>query len=158
MIREFNKLEPHEAEFLFKVPALVCLLIAGADGKIDRKEIREAIAIAGKNKELKGVLFEYFQVVFDDFEDKLKILMQSYPYEAAQRNPILIEELSAINSLLPRLSKEFSVPFYHMLLDLAKKIASSSGGWLGIKSVGEQEAKYMGLPMITDPSKNQASP
>jgi hypothetical protein len=153
MIREFKKLEPHEAEFMFKAPVLVCILIAGADGKIDQKEIREAISIAAKNKRAEGVLFEYFQVVFDDFEDKLKIAIQNYPYESTQRTPIITEELAAINSLWSKLSPEFSAPFYEMLLNIAKKIASSSGGWLGINSISPQEARYLNLPMVTDPSK-----
>jgi hypothetical protein len=37
---------------------------------------------------------------------------------------------------------------------VAMKIASSSGGWLGIKAVSPEEAKYINLPMIIDPSKN----
>jgi hypothetical protein len=153
MIREFKKLAPHEAEFMFKAPVLVCILIAGADGKIDQKEIREALTIAGKKKESKGILFDYFQVVFDDFEDKLKIAIQNYPFEAAQRNPIITEELAVLNTVWSRLNPEFSVPFYEMLLDLAKRIASSSGGWLGIKSISPQEAKFITLPMISHPSK-----
>jgi hypothetical protein len=153
MIKEFRKLGPDESEFMLKVPVLVCILIAGADGKIDRKEIKEAISVASRNKESKGLLSEYFQEVSKDFEDKLKILIQNYPYESTQRNPIIIEELSAINAIWPRLSKEFSHNFYQMLLDLSDKVASSSGGWLGIKSVGSQEAKYVKLPMISDPSK-----
>jgi hypothetical protein len=153
MIKEFRKLEPHEYEFMLKAPVLVCILIAGADGQIDRKEIQQAIAIAAKNKELKNTLSEYFQEVSNDFEDKLKVLIQSYPYESTQRTPLIIQELAMINSVWPRLSKEFSVSYYHMLLDLSAKIASSSGGWLGIKSVGSEEAKYIKLPMITDPSK-----
>lgn len=154
MIKEFRKLEPDEAEFMLRAPVLVCILIAGADGKIDRKEIREAIAIAGRNREATGILAEYFREVFDDFEDKLKIAIQSYPYETTQRTPMLVEELSTINSIWPKLSTEFCAMFYHMLLDIAEKIAASSGGWLGIGAVGPQEAQYIKLPMVMDPTKN----
>jgi hypothetical protein len=138
---------------MLKAPVLVCILIAGADGEIDRAEIQEAISIASKNKATKGVLSEYFQEVSNDFEDKIKILIQNYPYESTQRTPIIIAELAEINKLWPKLSSEFSKSFYRMLLDLSAKIASSSGGWLGIKSVGAQEAKYIKLPMISDPDK-----
>jgi hypothetical protein len=153
MIKDFKTLGPHESEVMLKAPVLVCILIAGADGEIDRKEIQQAISVAGKNKAIKGVLSEYFQEVSNDFEDKIKILVQGYPYEATKRTPIVIEELSEINKIWPKLSPEFSKSFYNMLLDLSAKIASSSGGWMGIKAVGEQEAKYVKLPMITDPAK-----
>jgi hypothetical protein len=153
MITEFRNLDPHESEFMLSVPMLVCILIAGADGNIDRKEIKEAISVAGKNRESKGVLADYFREVSDDFEDKLKILVQGYPYESTQRNPIITEELSRINQLWAKLSPEFSRSLYEMLLDLSEKVASSSGGWLGIKSVGSQEAQYLKLPMIQPPSK-----
>ena len=154
MIKAFKNLDGQESELMFKVPALVCVLIAGADGDIDRKEIREAIAIASKNKNDKdSPLYEYFQEVFGDFEDKLKVVIQSYPYESTLRTPILVEELSQVNHLWLKVPAEFAQEFYKMLLDLAQRIASSSGGWLGIKSVGPQEARYVKLPMITDPLK-----
>jgi hypothetical protein len=152
-MKEFRKLESQESEFMLKAPVLVCILIAGADGTIDRKEIQEAISIASKNKEVKGVLSEYFHEVSNDFEDKLKILIQSYSRDPVQRESVIVGELSAINTLWPKLNKDFASSFYAMLLDLAAKVASSSGGWLGIKSVGAQEAKYVKLPMINDPSK-----
>jgi hypothetical protein len=153
MMKEFRKLEPHEYEFMLKAPLLVCILIAGADGKIDRNEMQEAISIASRNKNTKGVLSEYFQEVSNDFEDKLKVLIQGYPYESTQRSPIIIDELSAINAIWPKLNHDFALSFYNMLLDLSARVASSSGGWLGIRSVGSQEAKYVKLPMISDPSK-----
>ena len=153
MIKEFRNLDRHESEFMFSVPMLVCILIAGADGDIDRKEIREAISVASKNKESSGILSDYFREVANDFEDKLKVLIQSYPYESTQRDPIITEDISRINRLWAKLDPEFSVNLYRMLLDLSEKIASSSGGWLGIKSVGSQEARYVKLPMIQDPSK-----
>lgn len=153
MIKQFKKLEPQEAEILLKAPILVCILIAGADGQIDRNEIKEAISMAGKNKATLNVLSDYFNEVSDDFEDKLKIVMQNYPYEFTQRNPIVIEELATINTIWQKLDAEFAGSFYEMLLELAEKIATSSGGWLGIKAVGSEEAKYVKLPMLINPSK-----
>jgi hypothetical protein len=154
MISEFSSLNDQEQEFMLKVPILVCILIAGADGEIDKKEIREAIAITQKNKTSNKVLANYFLEASVDFEDKLKVLIQSYPYESTQREPLLILELSQINTIWPKLPPGFSNAFYVMLMELSEKIASSSGGWLGINSVGEKEAKYVSLPMIQAPSKN----
>ena len=150
MIKEFDKLSEREVELMLKAPVLVCILIAGADGTIDRKEIKGAIAQTQKKN--KFALAAYLKEVSQDFEDKIKILIQSYPYESVQRNPILIEELGLLNGLWKKMDKRFSIQVYHMLKELAEKIAASSGGLWGMKTVANEEAKYVQLPMINDPS------
>jgi len=151
MIREFEKLTEQEAELLFKAPFLVCILIAGADGTIDKKEIKGAISIAEKKHKKVGIMAPYFKELAQDFEDKLKIMIQSYPYESTQRSPLIIAELSELSKLWTKLPKEFSTEFYATLLDIAQGIASSSGGMLGIRSVDAEEAKYLQLNMIQKP-------
>ena len=151
MIKELARLKESEVELMLKAPVLLCILIAGADGTIDRKEIKEAINVTVKKKD-KTILDSYFKEVSQDFEDKLKILLQSYPYESTQRSPILIQELSQLNPILGKLDKLFSQAFYDMLKELAEKIAGSSGGFWGMMSVDSEEAKYIRLPMIEDPS------
>ena len=88
MIKEFDNLTDNETELMLKAPVLVCILIAGADGTIDKREIKEAIAHT--QRKTKASLAGYLKEVSQDFEDKIKILIQSYPYESTQRNPILI--------------------------------------------------------------------
>lgn len=152
MIKELERLNESEVELMLKAPVVLCILIAGADGTIDKKEIKEAINVTVKKKD-KTILDNYFKEVSQDFEDKLKVLLQSYPYKSSQRNPILIQELSQINPILKKLDKTFSKPFYDMLKELAEKIAGSSGGLWGMMSVDSEEAKYMRLPMLDDPAK-----
>ena len=152
MIKELESLKESEVELMLKAPVVLCILIAGADGTIDRREIKEAINVTVKKKD-KTILNNYFNEVSQDFEDKLKILLQNYPYQSAQRNPILIRELSELNPILKKLDKSFSKPFYDMLKELAQKIAGSSGGLWGMMSVDSEEAKYMRLPMLDDPAK-----
>ncbi len=152
MIKELESLKEREVELMLKAPVVLCILIAGADGTIDRREIKEAINVTVKKKD-KTILDNYFKEVSQDFEDKLKILLQNYPYQSAQRNPILIQELSELNPILKKLDKSFSKPFYDMLKELAQKIAGSSGGLWGMMSVDSEEAKYIQLPMLDDPAK-----
>ena len=154
MIPEFQKLEDNEIELVYKAPILVCILIAGADGTIDKKEISGAIKFAQKkHRRSLSPVATLFKEVATDFEDKMKILIQSYPFESTQRDPILIEELSALNPLWPKLDRTFTTEYYKTLREIAEKIASSSGGMFGYKSIGQEEAKYMSLPMINDPSQ-----
>lgn len=155
MISPLEGLTVGEQEFMHKAPILVCILIAGADGNIDREEIKGAIAQAKKKtRNSSEGMMELYREIGEDFEDKLKILLQAYPVEVTQRNPMIVEELSQLNSILPKIEKNFAVQFYQSICDLAMKVAESSGGWFGMKSVGEAEAKYVKLPMIKDPAAN----
>lgn len=139
---------------MVKAPLLVCILIAGADDHIDRKEMRKAMELInlphGKNKS--SPLAGFYTLVVEDFEDKLKVVIQNYPVDTTKRNTLIISELEGLNSLLPKLSKPFAIAFYRSLKKLAVGIAESSGGLLGIQSVGEEEARFIDLAMITDPS------
>ncbi len=155
MIHELEKLLPAEAEQIFKSPLLVCILIAGADDDIDRKEISKAIQIAqGKQKKNNSRLVKFFQLMAEDFEDKLKVVMQSFPNKARDRNPLIVKELQQLNQILPKIDPSIAIEFYKSLLEISHAVAKSSGGLLGMQSVGEEEAKYISLPMIQAPSVN----
>lgn len=153
MVPEFEMLSEAEVELMFKAPILTCILIAGADGNIDQTEIQEAINVANtKARRSRARLIEFYRMMSEDFEDKLKVLIQSFPNDAKQRNPLVVEELKQLNPILSKISRKFAVEFYNSMKEIAQKIAESSGGVLGIKSVGSEEAKFVGLPMIKDPS------
>ncbi len=153
MVPELDKLTASEVELVYKSPMLVCILIAGADGKIDRKEIKEALSFAEKRHRTSiSSVSVFFKEISKDFEDKLKSLIQSYPYEATQRNPLIVEELTGLNQIWFKVESSFAQEFYKTLLRIAESIASSSGGLLGYKSIGLEEARYVKLSMLKDPS------
>jgi hypothetical protein len=153
MVPEIHSLNPHEMELVYKAPILVCILIAGADGKIDRKEIQEAIRHAEKRKNRSASSVSVlFHEIAQDFEDKMKIVLQNYPYESTQRNPLIAEELAELNAIWPKIDPAFAEEFYKTLLGLAEKIAGSSGGLLGYNSIADEEARYIKLSMIKNPA------
>ncbi len=151
MLREFGALDSREVELMLKAPILVCMLIAGADGKIDSKETNKAIAVTRRKAKSSNVLWQYFSVASEDFEEKLRILLQDYPADASERNEILVEELAGLNNVLPRVEASFQKQFYSLLVELAREVASSSGGLLGYNAIDKEEARYLGLDMITPP-------
>jgi hypothetical protein len=154
MIPEFSKLSAREIELMFKAPVLACILIAGADGEIDRKEIQSAIEFARKKqKKAQDNLLQFYRLVGEDFEDKFKIVLQSYPAEPAQRTEMIALELAQLNQVLPKLNKAFASAFYTSIREISMNIANSSGGLLGLNKVGNEEAKYVSLPMVKDPSQ-----
>lgn len=140
---------------MIKGPILTCILIAGADDHVDNKEIKGTIEMA-RNKQKKakgGPLGRFYEMVTEDFEDKLKIVLQSYPVNAAKRNDIISDELKGLNEILPKLDMAFAIEYYNSIKDIARGTAESSGGLLGIKSVGSEEALLVDLPMVQNPSK-----
>lgn len=153
MVPELDRLSASEVELIYKTPMLVCILIAGADGEIDKKEIKQAMTFAEKkHKRSLSSVSVLFKEISHDFEDKLKSLIQSYPYEATQRNPLLVEDLSSINAVLKKLDPSFAQEYYKTLLSIAESIATSSGGLLGYNSIGAEEAQFIKLSMIKDPA------
>src|SRR5690349_12602540 len=133
MIPQLDSLSTEEQEFMLKAPILVCILIAGADGDIDRDEIKGAISQAKKKqRNASDKMMELYREIGEDFEDKLKILLQAYPVDVTQRNPIIVDELSELNKILPKIEKQFAIQFYQSICDLAMKVAESSGGWFGM--------------------------
>lgn len=149
MIPEFDHLTKEEIELAYKAPILVSILIAGADGTIDRKEIEGAIhSVEKKHKRSFTSLSTLLKEIGSDFEDKFKMLIQDYPYESSQRTPLIVEDLAKLNTLLPKLDPGFAKEFYTALLSIAEKTARSSGGFLGMSKIGEEEARYLKLPMI----------
>lgn len=152
MIPEFENLNDSESELMAKAPILVCILIAGADGRIDKKEIKGALSVASKSNTSDSLLGAYFNYVFQDFEDKILVLMQNYPHKPENRTSVIINELSAINEILPKINREFGTEFYSMLKELARKTAAASGGVLGINAVAPEEEKLLNLSMIHPPA------
>ena len=152
MVRELSKLTSAEQELVYKAPFLVSILIAGADGKIDRTEIREAIrfaehSVVSSDLSLRQLMHE----IATDFEDKLRVLLQHYPRESASRNPMLVEDLSQLNAVWSKLETKYAIDFYDLLINIARHIAESSGGLMGIRSVGSEEARYINLSMLQKP-------
>ena len=154
MVDQFNNLTQEEVDLMFQVPMLVAILIAGADNNIDKTEMKEAITLSKiKQQKARKELLDYYKEVGQDFEDKLKVMIQKYPIDAEIRNPEIIAQLTRLNEIFPKLDKNFAMDFYASIKDMARKIAESSGGVLGYMSIGYEESKLISLEMIKDPSK-----
>ncbi|HHP7240700.1 MAG TPA: hypothetical protein ACFCUD_03465 [Cyclobacteriaceae bacterium] len=153
MIPEFENLRPEEVEIMLRAPVLVSILIAGADGNIDKREMKEAIATArSKQSRAREQLVDYYKLVGKDFDKRFQEMVKEFPNKPEDRNPLITKELRRLNRILPKLDNNFAVKFYASLKELAKKIAESSGGVLGYLSVSYEEAKLMDLKMIMDPA------
>jgi hypothetical protein len=153
MINYLNPLNEEEKLFLQKAPVLVAILIAGADNKIDKSEIKEALRIS-RYKPIKAriLLKDFYSSIGDEFEYNLIEEIASLPREARKRTPLILEELKKLNTILSKLDRKFAIQFYESMKDIAKKIAKSSGGVLGYISVDYEESKLMELKVIKNPA------
>jgi hypothetical protein len=155
MVPELKRLSAAELEILLKAPLLVSILIAGADGEIDRNEIKGAMDTARKKAKGKSSLQAYYTDVAQDFEDKLKILLQGYSSSPDQRSTQITDELVSLNAIFKKVEGNLALEIYNSLKSLALTIAKSSGGLFGMKSIGAEEAKYIDLNMIQSPGTSR---
>ncbi|MEQ8582925.1 MAG: hypothetical protein RIC30_11695 [Marinoscillum sp.] len=154
MIKEFENLREEEIDVLLTAPVYVAILIAGADGNIDKSERKEAIDVAhSKQSRAREQLVDYYKLVGESFESKFNKLIDELPENAEERNKVLTAELRKLNFILPKMDKNFGVKLHASLKELAKKIAEASGGVLGYLSVSYEESKLIELQMIKEPGK-----
>ena len=153
MIPEFEPLREDEIDVLLKAPVYVAILIAGADGTIDKTEKKQAIDVArNKQSRARDQLAEYYKIVGEKFESNFYSLLDALPAGTEDRTQAVSIELRKLNFILPKIDKNFGIKLHSSLKDLAKKIAEASGGVLGYLSVSYEEAKLMELRMIKEPS------
>jgi hypothetical protein len=154
MIQEFEQLDHEESELMYALPIYVSILIAGADGTIDGSEIKKAVSLSGlKTLKARKELLEYYKTVNQDYEDKFKMTIANLPRGAKEREKLLIENISKVNDIFPKIEKAFSIKLYASIKDIAKHIAEASGGVFGYMSVGYEESKLLELKMIKNPGK-----
>ncbi|GAB3336434.1 hypothetical protein GCM10027429_19760 [Marivirga atlantica] len=153
MIPEFEKLQPEEVELLNKVPAMVTILIAGADEEISKSELQKAVSLTKtKQSKARRELLSYYQQVGPDFEEILNDLLKSYPEDPETRSKMVIEDLERLNEILPKLDKAWAVQFVESMKEIAKKVAEAAGGVFGYLAIGYEESKLIDLKMIKKPA------
>ena len=153
MIKDLEVLDPKEIELVYNAPILTSILISGADGNIDRKEINAAIQFARKNaKRSRAMLYQFYTEVADHYDSKLADMINMFPEETEERNKIISRELTKLNEIFKKVSKAFTVVYYVSLKEIANKIAKSSGGFFWFFRISKEEEDFINLPMIKDPA------
>ncbi|RUA28806.1 MAG: hypothetical protein DSY77_15710 [Bacteroidetes bacterium] len=149
MIPELKNLTESEIDLLKKIPAMVTILIAGADEEISKSELKEAINLTKiKQSKARKELLSYYQDIAPDFEKSLNELLDSYPKEAEVRSKQVVEEIERLNDILKKVDKNWAIQFVDSMKDIAKKVAEAAGGVFGYLSIGYEESKLIDLKMI----------
>lgn len=150
VVKQLENLTEDERELVLLAPALVTVLISGADNDFSKEEEEQAF----KAVHFRGILgdqllFDYYKAVDHSFASSVNHIKQKYEGNADQRGERITQELAKLNDILPKIDKKFA----HVLLDnwrsLAKSIAKADGGIFGYGSISYEEGELIGLEMIT---------
>jgi hypothetical protein len=149
-----ENLTTEETEKLCMAPVWVTLLIAGADQKIEKKEISEAVALV-QDKRHGGSMAvnKLFERIQRNFENNINGYLVLFSENGEARQEYLIGQLTLLNSLLRRVDKKFAIEYYRALMDFSRRVAAASGGIFGFGAITEEEEALIDLPMIEDPEK-----
>ncbi len=152
MLKGFHKLSPEEIDLLKIAPVMVCLLVAGADSKFDKRELHRAVRLA--NSKLKGGtgIGAFYQEIAGQFETNLKGYLALMPADTETRNKVIVAKIEKLNSILPLLDHDFALEYYNSLKDFALTVAEAAGGVFGLGAINKEEARFIQLPMIIDPA------
>jgi len=155
MVTQLQHLTDEEIELIYKAPILTSILISGADGHIDGREINAAIEFVKKEvKEARALMYDLYLEISENMELNLQETIEQFPEDPHLRDQQILQELEKLNDILPKLDKSFAIVYYISLKNIARKIARSSGGFLGIFGrISKAERKYLNLDMIHDPLK-----
>lgn len=149
----FKGLDDLEKQQLTSLPIYIAALIACADGKVDHAELNKAVsfsklASSSQDKDLT----KFYCDVNQDFEDKLKMVIANLSNQNDGGRKFLIDQIELANVILRKLEKPRAAALYLSFKELAKNIASASGGILGFGSIGAEESQLIDLKMIQNPS------
>lgn len=149
MPNELEVLTAEEKQIMIDAVPYITILVAGADGDIDPKEIESS----GKITKIRSFSYEedlrpFYKKVGEVYEQRFFSLLDELPNDVKERQQLISEELSKINAILPKLDHFYARLYYNSLKSFADHVAHASGGVMGFLSVGFEEYKVVDLPMI----------
>lgn len=130
--------------------AYITVLIAGADGNIDKNELAWAEKIVQIRTYTGNEGYKDFHDdVNAELPDKIKELMATLPKDLKSRGEAISAKLGELNVILASLDPASGYYIYNGYISFASRIAKASGGILSFFSIGPEEKKWMSLSMIT---------
>lgn len=152
MIEQFSYLTQKEKALVMDAPALITIWIAGSDDNMDQQEIERGLDLMKWKKfRSRPDLQAYYEEVSKNFPGRLNAILRHLPQQKKERDAVVEQNLAQLNTVFPKFNREFAEQLYASYCEIAKRVAESSGGFLGYLSVNMDESKRIMLPMIDDP-------
>ncbi len=150
MDKNLSALSSDEMTLLKDAHAYITILIAGADGNIDKNELAWAEKIVQIRTYTGDEDFnDYHQEVNAELPGRIQELVASLPKDIKKRSEVVTGKLAELNPILTSLQPADGAYIYKGYISFAKRIAKASGGILSFFSIGPEEKKWMELKMIT---------
>ena len=148
---QFSVLSESEIQKLVNAYPLITILIAGADGDIDSRELEWASKLSNiRSYNESYELNPLFKEVEMDFDATIADLMKEVPGSVDTRYDWISPRLSELNDIIAKLENSDAFVIYKSLTSFAKHIARAEGGFLRMGSINSEEAKLIKLPMINE--------
>lgn len=149
-IEGFQSLSKEEIDALVEAPALITVLVGGADGELDSEERTwSERLLRSRTYNNPKDLNEFYRVVVEGFWVKVQSEIAHLPADVKTRNSELSDRLAKLNPILAKLDVELAADLYRGFVGLAEETAKASGGFLRIGAVGAEESKWIKLSMLT---------
>lgn len=151
---DFYSVTEEELDVLALAPVWVILLVAGADGNINRKEKQEAVSIMQRWCDCIGPESpDLWRDVVQNFETNIRGYQMLLPTDLEKRNEVLISKIGRLNDFIDRLDRAFADRYVAFLRDLANRVATASGGFFGYRNPQSESARFADLSMIDYPPR-----
>jgi hypothetical protein len=153
MLYQLQNLSAEEQTLVRRSPIWVTLLIACADHDIEEAEIDRAKEIIHiKSFTLKNDVKNLYKNLDQHVDEEIDFALKSLSSDGKKRLAFLEQHIAKLNDIFPKLDSTYATQLYNSLTSLALSVAQSDGGIFGIISrIGEDEAKYINLPMLKKP-------
>ena len=153
-MEHFENISQAELHILENAVSQIALLIAGADGAIDKEEMDWAAKLMHiRTYSGEKSIQRFYAEVEANFNIKLRDLMKLGSQNLTERQAALSASIAQVNPILAKLDAETAYHVYHSYITLAKSVAKSAGGILGFGAISGAEEKLIGLSMITPIAK-----
>ena len=152
MLYQLQNLSAEEQTLVQRSPIWVTLLIACADYDIKEEEIDRAKEIIHiKSFAVQNDLKNLYKNLDEHVDEEIDFALKSLSADGAERMLFLEQHIAKLNDIFPKLDHTYAKQLYNSLVSLATSVARAEGGLFGIRKIGQDEAKYIHLPMLQKP-------
>jgi hypothetical protein len=151
MENHFTALTDTEYQQLKDAIADITILIAGADGEIDKEETTWAKKLTHiRSYANSKVLHSFYEDVGAEFSEKLDKKIDSMSTNKEERTALISSNLNKLNPILAKLHPMIAAEMYQSYTSFAKHVAKASGGILGFFSISSEEQQLLDLDMLDE--------
>jgi hypothetical protein len=150
VVKQLEHLTEEDRALVLQTPALIAVLISGADSDYSNKEEAQAFkAVHFRSLEGDDLLIDYFKTIDLNFASAVAHIKQKYDGDAETRTAAIVAELEKLNKVLPKMDRIYAHSILKSWRSLATSIAKAEGGILGFASISYAESQLVDLEMIT---------